>query len=246
MWPTLIVFFIFANLFFSKEIGWYDFIFAGDYWFVRCFIVSFSIIYFMLKYLNQHLKVVFIISIILTAIYVLFSPKENGSIYHAFHYTCYFSSMMLGVNVGLYQKSIKNKNLILDLVLCLVSFISYFLIMFFGKGKNDNYYYVQLLAIIPLLSFLFYSYKVVSYEWCNKLANYKIWSIIIIVSSLTYEIYIVQFDLITGAFNKWYPFNTVIMFVIIVCSAYILRVLTNFIVQLFSNKDWNFKQIFSL
>lgn len=107
LWPTLIVFFVFANLIFSKEISWYDFLFAGHYWFVRCFIVSFSIIYFVLRYLDHYSKHILVLSILFTSVYILISPKVNGSIYHAFHYVCYFSSMMLGVNIGLHQDKIK-------------------------------------------------------------------------------------------------------------------------------------------
>ncbi len=245
LWPTIIVFFVFANLLFSKEISWYDFLFAGHYWFVRCFIISFSIIYFILKYLNQYSKHILVLSIIFSSFYIFISPKVNGSIYHAFHYVCYFSSMMLGVNIGLYKDKIKTRNLLFDLTLCATSFIMYFIILSLGKGKSDNWYYIQLFAVFPLLLFLFYSYKIVSYNWCSRIANFKIWSIVFIISSLTYEIYIVQFDIVTDAFNKWYPLNTVIVFAIIVVIAYALRVFTNFFLLLFSSKDWNIKQILS-
>ncbi len=78
LWPPMIVFFIFANLIFFKEITWYDFLFAGQYWFVRCFIVSFSIIYFVLKYLKAYSVLILCMSILLTAIYILISPKVTG------------------------------------------------------------------------------------------------------------------------------------------------------------------------
>ncbi|WP_158974670.1 acyltransferase family protein [Cellulophaga sp. L1A9] len=246
LWPTLIVFFVFANLIFAKNINWYDFLLAGEYWFVRCFIISFSIIYFIIKYFKKYTKQILAITIILTAILILILPKQNGSIYHSFHYICYFSSMMLGVNISLYKERIITKNLFVDFILCAVSFLMYFVIMIFGKGKTDNWYYIQLLAALPLLSFLYYSYKVVSYKWCSKLASYKIWPFIFFVSSLTYEIYIVQFSVITDAYNKWYPLNTIIVFGLILSVAYILRVLTNIFLQLFSSKDWNFKQLIRL
>ncbi|WP_423997256.1 acyltransferase family protein [Maribacter sp. IgM3_T14_3] len=246
LWPTLIVFYVFVNLIFSVEINWYDFLFAGDYWFVRCFVISFSIIYFIIKYLKQYTKQILVLSVLITSLIIIFSPKEARSIYHEFHYIIYFSSMLLGVNVGLYKKQIKIENLFSDLVLCGTSFLLYFIIMFFGKGKTDNFYYVQLLAVIPLLFFLYYSYKAVSYQWCAKLSNHKIWSVVFIISSLTYEIYIVQFNIITNVFNKYYPLNTVIVFGIIIFSAYILRILTNFFLWLFSSKEWKIDQIFRL
>ncbi len=153
---------------------------------------------------------------------------------------------MLGVTVRLNLDKIKNKNLLIDLILCITFFILYFILMALGKGKFDSWYYIQLLAVFPLLLFIFYSYKVVNYGWCNQLANYKIWSIVFLISSLTYEIYIVQFNVITDFFNEFYPFNTIIVFLMIICSAYILRVLTNFFSQLFSQKNWRISEIFRL
>ncbi|MCL7764547.1 acyltransferase family protein [Polaribacter sp. Z014] len=246
LWPTLIVFFVFANLIFNKEISWHDFLLAGEYWFVRCFIISFSLIYFLIKFFKQYSKHILALSILITFIIIFISPKVNGSIYHGFHYICYFSSMMLGVSISLHRENIKTKNLLLDLSFCTFSFLLYFAIMVFGKGKTDYFYYTQLLAVFPLLSFLFYSYKVVSYSWCDKLATHKIWSIIFLIASLTYEIYIVQFSIITNDFNKWYPLNTLIVFILIVLSAYVLRILTNFFLRIFSNKVWDFKEIIRL
>lgn len=247
LWPTLIVFYVFANLIFAKEINWYDLLLGGDYWFVRCFIVSFSIIYFFIRYLRSYLKLLLLLSIFLSSVYILLSPKVAGSIYHSFHYTTYFSTMMLGVVVGFKGGTIKMNNLLIDLLLSLISFLMYFVIMYFGKGKEGFYYYVQLLAILPLLSFLFYIFKVVSYNWCNLLSKTKIWPFIFAIASLTYEIYIVQFEIIKKySFSNWFPFNTIVVFLIILFFAYMLRLLTNFFIQLFSKSNLNVRKIFKL
>ncbi|MDF4221113.1 acyltransferase [Maribacter sp. M208] len=246
LWPSLIVVAVFSNLLFSKEIGWYDFILAGDFWFVRCFIVSFSIIYFLIKYLDKYLIQMLFFSIFLTSLYIYLSPKTGKSIFHEFHYIIYFSSMLLGSYIGRSRKNITGTNLLIDLIFCVISFILYFIVMYFGKGKVDNWYYIQLLAVFPLLSFLYYSYKIVNYQWCNTLANYKIWFFVSIISALTYEIYLVQFIVITDVFNYWYPFNTIIVFTLILSAAYVLRIATNFFLQLFSNKNWSVEQTFYL
>ncbi len=246
LWPTIIVFFIFASLIFSKEISWYDFLFGGYYWFVRCFIISFSIIYFVIRYLKNYVNHTLVLSILISSVYVIFAPKTSQSIFHTFHYVMFFSSMMLGVIIGLNKDKIKTNNLLMDLILCGSSFIAYFLIMYLGKGKTGIIYYTQLFAVFPLLFFLFYLYKTVSYKWVDKLASYKIWSVIFIISSLTYEIYIVQFDLITDAFNNFYPFNTIMVFCVIIAFAYSLRVLTNFFLQLFSSDPLDLTQVISI
>jgi len=246
LWPSLIVVAVFSNLLFSKEIGWYDFLLAGDFWFVRCFIISFSIIYFLIKYLDKYLMQMLFLSIILTSLYIYLSPKTGKSIFHGFHYIIYFSSMLLGAFIGGSRKNITSTNLLFDSILGSISFLLYFIVMYFGKGKIDNWYYIQLLAVFPLLSFLYYSYKIVNCQWCATLANYKIWSLVSIISALTYEIYIVQFIVITDVFNNWYPFNTIIVFTSILAAAYVLRIATNFFLQLFSNKDWSIEQTFYL
>lgn len=246
LWPTLIVFFVFANLIFSKEINWYDFLMAGEFWFVRCFVVSFSIIYFLIRYLKKYLIHLLVSSVLIIWLYIFLSPKVNSSIYHEFHYTIYFSSMLLGVCIGIFKERIKIRNFYFDTVFCMLSFLLYFAIMYFGKGKMDHWYYIQLIAVVPLLSFLYFSYKVVSYTWVAKLASFRIWPFIYVISSLTYEIYIVQFNLITNSFNLYYPLNTLIVFCIIIFSAYLLRILTNFFVLLFSKRDWSLKEIIRL
>ena len=92
--------------------------------------------------------------------------KATGSPFHTdFHYICHFSIMVLGAMVYTNRLNLKMNHLWLDLFLLIVSFIMYFAILAIGKGRVDGRYYVQVLALVPLHSFVYYAYKVVSYKW---------------------------------------------------------------------------------
>ena len=248
LWPSIIVWPIIASLIYNKEINWQDFLIGGGYWFIRCFLISFPIIYFIMKYYSNYLYYFLIASILLTFLLVISHDKVTGSIYHnnLFHYFCYFSTMLFGVIVGVNKDTIKNKSLIKDLLLLIISFVTYFIIMHFGKDKMNAWYYIQLLDIVPLILFLYYAYKVSCYKWCDKVASTKIWYVIYFIASLTLEIYIVQFDIITGRFNMLYPFNTIVVFSIILFAAYCLRVCTNFFVQTMNKEKWDWKKMITI
>lgn len=62
------------------------------------------------------------------------------------------------------------------------------------------------------------------------------------IASLTLEIYIVQFHIITDKFNALFPLNTIIVFILISISAYILKVITSLFLQLLSSSPFNLKE----
>lgn len=67
-----------------------------------------------------------------------------------------------------------------------------------------------------------------------------------VVASLTLEIYIVQFHIITDKFNSVFPMNTIIVFALITLAAYLLRFLVNVFVQFIGKDNWNWKGIMKL
>ena len=122
----------------------------------------------------------------------------------------------------------------------LVRFILYH--SYVGKGKQDYKYYVQIVGLLPLHLFIFYAYKTASYHWCTTLFQSSRWKrILTTIASLTLEIYIVQFHIITDKFNRLFPLNTVIVFIFICITAYCLRVMTSLFLQFLSSAPFEFK-----
>lgn len=240
IWPTIIVWTILANFLFQKSITWKDFLLIPNYWFIQCIIIYYIILYYLNKIKAKKLINIFIYSIILFSCFVLFSPKTNSSIYHVFHEYCYFPSMVLGLYCGKEQPSSKH-----PMIKAIFSFAAYFLIMAIGKGQENALYYIQLTAIIPLNLFVYYMF-VCKHIW-NKITSYLyLKQFIFILSSLSLEIYIVQFSLITEKYNDYFPLSIIIVSISIIIMAYILKIITNIFVHIISNDNLNFKNILKL
>lgn len=66
------------------------------------------------------------------------------------------------------------------------------------------------------------------------------------ISALTLEIYLVGFKSINTSFNSLFPFNLLLIFLIICIQAYILKILTNILIQILGNDNFDLKKIFKL
>lgn len=182
-------------------------------------------------------------SIAASLLYFYFMPKATGSIFHTnLHFVCHFSIMIMGGMTYLYKDKIKIKSLWKDCLWAIFWFVLYFIILYVGKGKQDYKYYVQIVGLLPLHLFIFYAYKIASYHWCTTLFQSSRWKrILTTIASLTLEIYIVQFHIITDKFNRLFPLNTVIVFIFICITAYCLRVMTSLFLQFLSSAPFEFK-----
>lgn len=67
--------------------------------------------------------------------------------------------------------------------------------------------------------------------------------IIRFIAALTLEIYLVGFVLCITFLNDIFPFNIIIVFGLIVIVAYVVKVISNFVVQTFDKNPYNWKQM---
>lgn len=240
IWPTMFVWTILSNLLFQKSITWKDFLLIPNYWFIQCIMIYYIILYYLNKTNTKNLRSVFTGSILLFLWIILSTSKVDGSIYHGFHFFCYFPSMVLGLYCGKQHPTTKY-----PIIKTIISFIVYFLIMALGKGKENALYYTQVIAIIPLNLFAYYMFACRN-TWNKITYNPFLKQIIFALSSLSLEIYIVQFSLITGRYNKYFPLNILIVAISIVTMAFFLKVLTNLFVQIISKDHLNVKNLLKL
>ena len=246
IWPTFIMWSIISSLVFNASISWENLVLAKGHWFIQCIMISYIALYYILHYQKKFIKIYLAISIIITTIVLFIMDKSSGSIFHSeLHWICYFPSMILGIYMG--STKIIIDKIKYNKIKVIFYFILYFIIMEIGKGKDDYLYYTQIFAIIPLNLFIYYIFTYLSNIELNKLVNNKwIWNPIYLVSSLTLEIYVVQFSIITNKFNHLFPFNTIIVLIIIVFAAYILRICINVFNQTFSNEPYSVRKIFRI
>lgn len=224
-----------ALLFCDKNVVIDKVIFSDCYWFIKCILIYYAITFFILKYPHITFKgkrwntlyFCFYASCLVAAA-TAFLQKPNGlSLFHTkWHYACFLPIMLWGAMCqNKYKIPIRVGKC--DYVFFLLSFFSYFIISAYVKNCYDNFYYLQLLNYPLLIAFTLYTFKC-----CNCLTIEKISSCSIInrsiriVSSLTLEIYLVQFYIISNKFNELFPCNLLIMFLIICLFAYFLKVIT--------------------
>ena len=251
LWPSVFLWSIIAAIIWKDPITWKNLLIANNYWFLQC-IAIYYILFYIFGNLNISImgggkicvqKIVFMFSIAASLLYFYFMPKATGSIFHTnLHFVCHFSIMIMGGMTYLYKDKIKIKSLWKDCLWAIFWFVLYFIILYIGKGKQDYKYYVQIVGLLPLHLFIFYAYKTASYHWCTTLFQSSRWKrILTTIASLTLEIYIVQFHIITDKFNRLFPLNTVIVFIFICITAYCLRVMTSLFLQFLSSAPFEFK-----
>lgn len=251
--PATLICMGFALLFCDKKMVIDKVIFSDCYWFIKCILIYYAITFFILKYPHITMKgkwwstlnFCFYVSCLI-AVVAAFSQQPNGlSLFHTkWHYVCFLPIMLWG---AMCQKKYSMPIRVgkFDYALFILSFCGYFIISAFVKNRYDNFYYLQLLNYPLLILFTLYTFKC-----CNCLAIEKISSNFIlkwgirIVSSLTLEIYLVQFYIITNKYNELFPCNLLIVFLIICLFAYILKVITA--TFLYLCKQSRFSDIFNI
>ena len=251
LWPSVFLWSIIAAIIWKDPITWKNLLIANNYWFLQC-IAIYYILFYIFGNLNISImgggkicvqKILFMFSIAASLLYFYFMAKATGSIFHTnLHFVCHFSIMIMGGMTYLYKDKIKIKSLWKDCLWAIFWFVLYFIILYVGKGKQDYKYYFQIVGLLPLHLFIFYAYKTASYHWCTTLFQSSRWKrILTTIASLTLEIYIVQFHIITDKFNRLFPLNTVIVFIFICITAYCLRVMTSLFLQFLSSAPFEFK-----
>lgn len=196
-----------------------------------------------MKYLNA---IIFITGIIILISDYLILDHSKSIMYAdiKFMKIYYFSFMLLGAMTALKQhntyslkKSLINSILYLSL---------YYICM--AIYKIDNFYCnFQIISLFPLLAAIYWIYQLCNTEQVNSLLSKKYvgWSISFI-SSLTLEIYLVQYALFTNRFNDVFPVNIILTFIVIFVTAYLLNCLSRVFTTVFSDKYFVVKEIFKL
>ena len=100
---------------------------------------------------------------------------------------------------------------------------------------------------MPLLGITYYFYKICkSNSFLSLYEKRFIGPVLKTISGLCLEVYLVQGVLFTDKFNDLFPLNLLLVFMIILVTAYILRCMARWFTQTFREADYEWKQIFSV
>lgn len=130
--------------------------------------------------------------------------------------------------------------------LFLISIVLYYACMAAYK-LGPLYCHFQMVSLIPLLFAIYFFFIFCSCKKMTKVFdNVLCGNMVYFISSLTLEIYLVQYALFTDSMNFMFPLNLPVMYLMIFCVAYVLKVLSQVFSQIFSKENVEVKKLFSL
>jgi len=127
-----------------------------------------------------------------------------------------------------------------------LSLMIFYGIQFMAK-KNTEIAPYQIVTLIPLAGIIYYFYKI-----CNARCFERIYKtryggvIILIVSGICLESYLIQYYLLTDKLNGIFPLNIPLLMLLILIVSYICRCLARIFSQTFRTEDYEWKKIFAI
>lgn len=248
IYPTVLMWALMASVFFRQQYDMTYIVLYGGGWFVSCIMIYYVVLHFIRKFAFNHLKAVFFFFALLTLVWYWLIDKPIGyNMYGAtyFKWCHYFLFVLLGAILGSHptQRKIDLKIDIFKLIGCIILFYC----ILIGGRKSEVVHNLQVVSLLPLLGSTYYFYKVCKSDALKSLYGSRIVGAIMkTISGLCLEVYLVQGVLFTDRFNRFFPFNIFMVFVIILVVAYVLRCMARWFSQTFKDGDYEWNAIFKL
>ena len=245
IYPSIIAVAILGCLLFSTHWDILDIIVARRYWFISCIMLYYIAIFFVGSYFKEKIILISLIVAFGTAVWFYFVYQAPGFSMYGGHYIrwfLFFIFMLFGAKLGTIAKNIKSIPF-WNICLLLLN-VACFYVLLIACQRVKSIALAQYFSFIPLLCVMYYSYKVSSSNWAEKLYKNRVgYFFIRFVGGLCLEIYMVQHFLLTDKMNSLFPLNIVFMFLIILIVAYLTRCLARFIAQTFNDTPYQWRKV---
>lgn len=252
IYPSVFAAAILGCLFFYDYRNIVDIIISSKYWFIPCIMIYYVAIFFIGIYAKNRIKLILFLVILISGAWFYFMCSEpqftlyankygNGTNY--VRWLLFFVFMLMGAKMGMQDKKNMVCSPLMDFIMLLISLVAFYAI-FILTMKMKSLVVFQFFSVFPLISAIYFFYKLGLSCWAEKLYNTKIgYFIIRFVGGLCLEIYMIQYYLFTDKMNSLFPLNIFIMFTVIIIAAYFTRCLARIIAQTFTENGYEWKQI---
>lgn len=251
IYPSVFSAVVFMHLLSSNpQIGWYELICHRP--FIMAIMVYYILLYFIREYARERVSILLgVVGVVSFIIYVLWFPYkyEIGSRglygYNTYYrWIPYFGAMLLGAYVGMKRKDLKYRPR-LDFIKFLACLAVFYGILFCAKIYRTTAPW-QVVSLLPLMGIIVYFYKCCHTKWFASLyqSKYGNWTVMF-VGGLCLESYLIQNSLITDKINDIWPFNLLIIVVVILACSYLVRCVARLFQQTFRSEDYDWRKIFS-
>lgn len=223
---------------FEENIG--DMLIGKRYWFIGCIMVYYLFLYPIKKIKNEKIvNLLFVgwLALMIASFFLIW--RGEAELYSRGLYRCliYFLFMLQGAIMGKHSDSFSCKWWHLPLLL--VSAGIWFALVHFRTGNS-----LIIVSIIPLLCFTYSMYCLCNAKFLTKTYNTRIGGgIIFIVSQLCLEVYLIQKFIFTDAYNHIFPLNVLAIMLVVIISAYIVKLLAEFISQTFRTEPYEWSKM---
>ena len=214
------------------------------------------LLYWVQRFFVDHLgKVLTLVAVVSLLVYIFWFPYKHETsgrglygILTFYRWIPYFGFMLIGTWVGMKSKIPSNKVKCrwYDVVLLMLSVLVFYGIQFMAK-KNVAFAPWQIVTLIPLAGIIYYFYKICNAECFERIYNTRYGRMIVLtVSGLCLESYLIQHYLLTDKLNGIFPLNISLIMLLILAVSYICRCLARIFSQTFRTEDYEWKKIFAI
>lgn len=213
------------------------------------YILIYAIKRYAIKYIPHIIALTGIVSLV---VYVAWFPYkyETGEkgmygITTLFRWIPYFAFMLFGSWMGLKHKELKFYASFdfLKMMVCLLFFYG----IQFAAKKYAVVAPYQIVTLLPLMGIVFYFYKWCHAKFWEKLYSKKIgYAVIMTISGLCLESYLIQYSVFTTKMNGIFPLNLPIMVIIVLMASFLCKCLSRLFSQTFGDGDYKWKEVVKL
>lgn len=221
--------------------------------FVIAIMAYYVLLYFIKQYAMKYVPLILIgIAIVTLIVYILWFPykyevssKGIYGITTLFRWLPYSAFMLFGAWMGVKRKELRF-NAKYDFILMIFCFILFYGVQLAAKKYSTVAPY-QIFTLLPLLGIVFYFWK-----WCNANFWRKMYLkkyghlIIMTISGLCLESYLIQYSVFTTKMNGIFPLNLPIMVIVVLIVSYVCRCLARVFSQTFGVGEYNWRKVFAL
>lgn len=220
----------------SERVSLANYVYPTLYWFVNAILLFYILYYFIPKTKEFFSSILILLFAPYFFIYFNYLDISQFVIeVDYFRWIFYFQIMLFGGIIALEENPTGCR--LRDCIFLISLFILYFGVKLLSI-KFSVFYRVQFLQHLLTFPMIYYLYQLAKSDFViNNLMKTKNKKIIVGISSITLEIYLVQFYIIEKFSKIAFPLNIIIVSALIIVSAYIVNKLIKSLIEFFAGND---------
>lgn len=222
---------------FEENIG--DILIGKRYWFIGCILAYYVFLYPLKQIKNSKtLNWIFVGTVIslLVAYFVIWKGEVSPYVQGVYRFLFFFILMLEGAIMGKYAENLAFRWY--HIPLFVFSIILWFLLVHIGTGVS------LAISVFCLLGLTYFLYCILRASIFSRIAENRVGGgIILVVSKLCLEVYLIQKFVFTDAYNSFFPLNVPVIMLVVIIVAYCVKILAVFISQTFKTEPYNWKKV---